>query len=101
MKVSLTRENKDNGTESLSTCDAEMFINKIKSETKGRYVSGLRAMLEYAGGNSGGFYEHIDRALGRKRPRPGACRHRPLQQPALARIVLSLVSQYGGALAGT
>lgn len=61
MKVSLTRENKDNGTESLSTCDAEMFINKIKSETKGRYVSGLRAMLEYAGGNSGGFYEHIDR----------------------------------------
>ncbi len=61
MKVTLTKENQDRGTESVSTCEADVFIGKIKSETKGQYVSGLRSMLEYTAGNDGGHYEHIDR----------------------------------------
>ncbi len=61
MKVTLTKEDQDHRTETISTCEAEAFISKIKSETKGKYVSGLRTMLEYTSGNSGGHYEHIDR----------------------------------------
>lgn len=61
MKVTLTKENQDHGTESISTCEADAFIEKIKSETKGRYVSGLRTMLEHTGGSDGGHYVHIER----------------------------------------
>ena len=61
MKVTLTKENQDEGTESLSTCEAGAFIEKIKSETKGQYVSGLRSMLEHTRGNDRGHYLHIDR----------------------------------------
>ena len=61
MKVTLTKEDQDHRTETISTCEAEAFISKIKSETKGKYINGLRTILEYTSGNSGGHYEHIDR----------------------------------------
>ena len=58
MKVTLTKENQDQGRETISTCEAETFISKIKSETKGKYINGLRTILEYTSSNSGGHYEH-------------------------------------------
>lgn len=61
MKITFIKENRDAGTESISTCDTDTFIAKIKSETKARYVSGLRAMLEYTGRTDGGAYESVDR----------------------------------------
>jgi len=64
MKVTLTKEDQDHRTETISTCEAEAFISKIKSETKAQHVSGLRTMLKYTNGDNGGNYEHID-----KRPR--------------------------------
>lgn len=36
-------------------------MERIKTETKGRYVSGLRTMLAYSSGPDRGSYEHIDR----------------------------------------
>lgn len=59
MKITLIKESQ--GRETMSTCEAEQFIGRIKSETKGRYVSKLRTMLEYTRGDSGGHYEYIDR----------------------------------------
>ena len=53
MKVTLTKENQDQGRETISTCEAETFISKIKSETKGKYINGLRTILEYTSSNSG------------------------------------------------
>ena len=61
MKITFIKENRDAGTESISTCDTDTFIAKIKSETKARYVSGLRAMLKYTGRTDGGAYESVDR----------------------------------------
>ena len=33
MKVTLTKENQDQGRETISTCEAETFISKIKSQS--------------------------------------------------------------------
>ena len=59
MKITFIKENRDAGTESISTCDTGTFIAKIKSETKAQHVSGLRTMLKYTNGDNGGNYEHI------------------------------------------
>lgn len=61
MKLTLVRADENTGKESISTCEAGAFIERIKIETKGQYVSGLRAMLGYIGHYSGGGYEHIGR----------------------------------------
>lgn len=61
MKITFIKENRDAGTESISTCDTGTFIAKIKSETKAQHVSGLRTMLKYTNGDNGGNYEHIDK----------------------------------------
>ncbi len=61
MKVTFIKESRDTGTESISTCDIDTFIRKIKSETKAQHVSGLRTMLELMDRRSGGHYEHIDK----------------------------------------
>ena len=39
MKVTLTKEDQDHRTETISTCEAEAFISKIKSETCLLYTS--------------------------------------------------------------
>lgn len=61
MKLTLIRENPDAGTETVSTCDVESFVERIKTETKGLYVTGLREMLEYTGADNRGHYVHIDK----------------------------------------
>ena len=61
MKVTLTKEKQEHGTESISTCEASTFISKIKSETKAMDVSALRDMLEYVSSKENVHYEHIDR----------------------------------------
>lgn len=61
MKVTLIRENPDVGTETMSTCDAELFVDRIKTETKGKYINGLREMLQHSGADYRGHYEHIDK----------------------------------------
>ena len=47
MRITFIKENRDAGTESISTCDTTAFITRIKSETKPGHVSALRTMLEY------------------------------------------------------
>ena len=61
MRITFIKENRDAGTESISTCDTAAFITKIKSETKPGHVSALRTMLEYTSHGSGGTYGHIDK----------------------------------------
>lgn len=61
MRVTLLRTDGNTGKESLSTCEAGAFMERIKVETKERWVSGLRTMLAYTTGKEGGSYEHIDR----------------------------------------
>ena len=54
MRITFIKENRDAGTESISTCDTAAFITRIKSETKPGHVSALRTMLEYTSHGSGG-----------------------------------------------
>ena len=61
MRITFIKENRDAGTESISTCDTTAFITRIKSETKPGHVSALRTMLEYTSHGSGGTYGHIDK----------------------------------------
>ena len=61
MKITLIRTGADTGRESLVTCEAGAFIERIKTETQGKYVSGLRTMLAYGFGTDHGSYTHIDR----------------------------------------
>ena len=61
MRITFIKENRDAGTESISTCDTAAFITRIKSETKPGHVSALRTMLEYTSHGSGGTYGHIDK----------------------------------------
>lgn len=62
MKVTLLRTDASTGKETISTCEAGAFMERIKTETKGQYVSGLRTMLSYtAGREERGSYEYIDR----------------------------------------
>ncbi len=61
MRITFIKENRDAGTESISTCDTAAFITRIKSETKPGHVSALRTMLEYTNHGSGGTYGHIDK----------------------------------------
>lgn len=61
MKITLIRTDGNTGKESISTYEAGAFMDRIKIETKGQYVSGLRTMLSYTGKEDRGSYEHIDR----------------------------------------
>ena len=54
MKITLIRE-------TLSTCEADAWIDRIKTETKEEHVTRLRSMLLYTNPDSGGYYEHIDK----------------------------------------
>ena len=61
MRITFIKENRDAGTESISTCDTAAFITRIKSETKPGHISALRTMLEYTSHGSSGTYGHIDK----------------------------------------
>lgn len=61
MKVTLIRDKQDTGTEAISTCEAESFVERIKTETKGGYIAGLRTVLAYTAADCRGRYEYIDK----------------------------------------
>lgn len=60
MKITLIRHDKESGKEMLTVCDAGMLIEKMKSETKAGYVTGLRTVLPELEGTHA-MYEHIDK----------------------------------------
>ena len=60
MKITLIRHDKESGKEMLTVCDAGMLMEKMKSETKAGYVTGLRTVLPELEGTHA-MYEHIDK----------------------------------------
>lgn len=60
MKITLIRHDKESGKEMLTVCDAGVLIEKMKSETKAGYVTGLRTVLPELEGTHA-MYEHIDK----------------------------------------
>lgn len=61
MKITLIREDRETGKEAVSTCEAGALMDRIKTETKAEYVTGLRTMLSHTLEEEGGYYEHIDK----------------------------------------
>lgn len=60
MKITLIRHDKESGKEMLTVCDAGVLMEKMKSETKAGYVTGLRTVLPELEGTHA-MYEHIDK----------------------------------------
>ena len=60
MKITLIRKDEEKGTESLTLCDTDAFFEKIKTENKTGYISGLRAALPGLEGSLA-RYIHIDK----------------------------------------
>lgn len=60
MKITLIRHDKESGKEMLTVCDAGVLMEKMKSETKVGYVTGLRTVLPELEGTHA-MYEHIDK----------------------------------------
>ena len=60
MKITLIREEKETGKETLSTCDTNTFFEKIKTETKSGHITALRELLPALEGTRS-RYEHIDK----------------------------------------
>lgn len=60
MKITLIRHDKESGKEMLTVCDAGVLMEKMKSETKAGYVTGLRTVLSELEGTHA-MYEHIDK----------------------------------------
>lgn len=58
MKIGVIR--KENVTEVWSTCTMETFLEKVKKETKGKYISQLRERLPSLQGSEGRFV-HLDK----------------------------------------
>ena len=58
MKIGVIR--KENATEVWSTCTMETFLEKVKKETKGKYISQLRERLPSLQGSEGRFI-HLDK----------------------------------------
>ena len=58
MKIGVIR--KENATEVWSTCTMETFMEKVKKETKGKYISQLRERLPSLQGSEGRFI-HLDK----------------------------------------
>ena len=42
MKITLIREEKESGKETVSTCEADALLEKIKTETKAAHVTALQ-----------------------------------------------------------
>ncbi len=60
MKLTLIRHDKESGKEMLTVCDAGVLMEKMKSETKAGYVTGLRTVLPELEGTHA-MYEYIDK----------------------------------------
>ena len=61
MKITLVREEKESGREAVSTCEADVLLERIKTETKAAHVTALRTMLLYTTPDARGHYEHINK----------------------------------------
>lgn len=61
MKITLVREEKESGREAVSTCEADVLLERIKTEAKAAHVTALRTMLLYTTPDARGHYEHIDK----------------------------------------
>ena len=55
MKIGVIRQ--DKGTEVCSTCSMETFLEKVKKENKGKYISLLREQLPSLQGSEGRFLQ--------------------------------------------
>lgn len=60
MKLTVIKKDEEKGLETWSTCETDAFFEKIKTETKTGYVSGLRAALPGLEGSSA-RYIHINK----------------------------------------
>ena len=60
MKITLIRKDEEQGTEALSLCDSDAFLEKIKTENKAGHISELREILPRLTGSSA-HYAHIDK----------------------------------------
>lgn len=60
MKITLIRRDEATGTEAYTTSDTDSFFQRIKTETKAGYVSGLRAALPFLQGSEA-RYMYIDK----------------------------------------
>lgn len=60
MKITLIREEKETGREMLSTCETDTLFEKIKTETKSKYITALREILPALEGTRS-RYEHIEK----------------------------------------
>lgn len=60
MKITLIRKDEEKGTETLNLCDTDIFFEKIKTENKAAYISGLREALPRLQGSIT-HYMHIDK----------------------------------------
>lgn len=60
MKITIIRKDEEKGIESLSLCDTDAFVEKIKTENKTGYISGLREVLPRLKGSSA-HYVHINK----------------------------------------
>lgn len=60
MKITLIRRDEATGTEAYTTSDTDSFFQRIKTETKAGYVSGLRGALPFLQG-SDARYMYIDK----------------------------------------
>ena len=58
MKIGVIRQ--ENATEVWSTCTMETFLERVKKETKGKYISQLRERLPSLQGSEGRFI-HLDK----------------------------------------
>ena len=61
MKITLIREEKESSKETVSTCEADALLEKIKTETKAAHVTALRTMLLYTTPDARDHYEHTDK----------------------------------------
>lgn len=60
MKITLIREEKETGREILSTCETDTLFDRIKTETKLKYITALREVLPALEGTRS-RYEHIEK----------------------------------------
>lgn len=60
MKITLIREERESGKDTVSTQETDMLMEKLKTENKTGYITELRSIIPHLKGTNA-RYEHIDR----------------------------------------
>ena len=60
MKITSIRHDKDAGREMMTVYDADVLMEKMKTETRDGYVTGLRTVIHQLEGTDSAF-SHIDK----------------------------------------